>query len=312
MNQEMKFKIQSINISAKKGELKLPVKAAVLNSEGIAKDAHRGDWHRQVSLLAQEEIEKFSAKFGQDFNYGEFAENITTLGIDFRKTKVLDILENENVSLMITQKGKKCHGGDCAVFQQVGHCVMPKEGIFAKVIKPGKIKLEDELEYKPKVFKIAVITLSDRASRGEYEDLSGPAIQKMTEEYFASIDRICKCEKLIIPDDAVKLKNTILHCANAYDVIFTTGGTGVSQKDITIETITPILDKQIPGIMEMVRMKYGQQNPNALLSRSVAGTISKTLVFCMPGSPKAVKEYMTEIATVLEHLIYMTYGFDNH
>jgi molybdenum cofactor synthesis domain-containing protein len=96
------------------------------------------------------------------------------------------------------------------------------------------------------------------------------------------------------------------------DVIFTTGGTGISEKDITVETVAPLLDKQLPGIMDMVRMKYGQENPKALLSRSIAGSKGKTLVFCMPGSPKAVKEYLTEIFTVLEHLIYMVYGFDNH
>lgn len=308
----MKFTIQSLNVSEKKGTLKVPVEQVELNFEGIATDAHSGKWHRQVSLLAKENIDEFSIQYKQSFKFGDFAENITTEGIDFRKVKVLDILENENVEMMITQKGKKCHGGGCAVFNAVGHCVMPKEGIFAQVVRPGKLKTGDTMNYKPKVFKIAVITLSDRASRGEYQDLSGPAIVEMTENFYKGIDRLSEISSYIIPDNAIELSDLISKLSKECDAIFTTGGTGMSEKDITIETVSPILSKQLPGIMEMVRIKYGQQNPNALLSRSIAGSIGKTLVFCMPGSPKAVREYMTEIFTVLEHLIYMVYGFDNH
>jgi len=308
----MTFTIKSLNISERKGEMKIPVSEIEIDFKGITTDAHRGDWHRQVSFLAKEEIDNFAKVFNQEFKFGDFAENITTEGIDFKKVKILDILENENVELMITQKGKKCHGGGCAVFAAVGHCVMPKEGIFTQVVRPGKLKTGDIMNYRPKVFKIAVITLSDRASRGEYEDLSGPAIEEMTNVYFSGIGRLCEVQKIIIPDNSDELKTLTEKLAKDCDVIFTTGGTGVSIRDIIIETITPLLQKQIPGIMEHVRLKYGQQNPNALISRSVAGTIGKCFVFCMPGSPKAVREYMTEIFTVLEHLIYMSYGFDNH
>lgn len=308
----MKFTIKSLNISEKKGTLKVPVEQVELNFTGIATDAHSGKWHRQVSLLAEENVNDFSKQYKQDFKYGDFAENITTEGIDFRKVKVLDILENDNVEMMVTQKGKKCHGGGCAVFNAVGHCVMPKEGIFAKVIRPGILKTGDTMGYRPKVFKIGVITLSDRASRGEYKDLSGPAIAEASEEFFKGIDRLCEIKPYVIPDNAEELTKLVDSIKDECDMIFTTGGTGMSEKDITIETILPMLTKQLPGIMEMVRIKYGQTNPNALLSRSIAGSIGKTLIFCMPGSPKAVREYMTEIFTVLEHLIYMVYGFDNH
>lgn len=308
----MKFTIRSLNLSEKKGELKIPVPEIEIDMQGITTDAHRGDWHRQVSFLAKEDIDDFAQKFKHEFKFGDFAENITTEGINYRLVKILDIFENENIELMITQKGKKCHGGGCAVFEQVGHCVMPKEGIFTQVVRPGKLKIGDTLNYRPKVFKIAVITLSDRASRGEYEDLSGPAIEKSVSEFFAGIDRKCEIEKIIIPDNSKQLKDLIKSLNKNCDVIFTTGGTGIGEKDITIETISPMLTKRVPGIMEMVRIKYGQQNPNALVSRSVAGTIGKTLIFCLPGSPKAVNEYMIEINTVLEHMIYMVYNFDNH
>lgn len=283
-----------------------------MNEAGIKGDAHSGDWHRQVSLLAKEDIEAFSRKCDKVFKEGDFAENITTQGIDLRKVKVLDTISNESVELFITQKGKKCHGGGCAIFTAVGQCVMPKEGVFAKVIRSGMLKPGDKLEHKPKVFKIAVITLSDRASRGEYEDLSGPAIKDIISSFFKGIDRQFEIKNHVLPDDSEKLKNMIKKLSVDFDLLFTTGGTGISSRDVTIETISPMLEKQLPGIMEMIRIKYGQENPKALLSRSIAGTIGKMLVFCLPGSPKAVKEYLGEINKVLEHMIYMLHDLDNH
>ncbi len=308
----MKFTIKSINISEKKGTLKKPVNEVEINNEGIINDAHKGDWHRQISLLAQESIDEFTGKMKQNFNYGDFAENITTEGMSFKNVKLLDILENENIELLITQKGKKCHGGGCTVFELTGNCVMPKEGIFTKVIKPGILKVGDVMELKPKVFKIAVITLSDRASSGEYEDISGPTIENLTTKFFNGIDRLSDIQKIIIPDDSEQLKILIENFSKECDVIFTTGGTGMSEKDITIETVSKLLHKEIPGIMEFIRIKFGERNPKALLSRSIAGSIGKTLVFSMPGSPKAVREYLSVIFSLLEHLIYMVYGFDVH
>jgi molybdopterin adenylyltransferase len=308
----MNFKIISLNISNEKGTVKHPVPEITIDEYGIVNDAHRGDWHRQVSLLASEQISDFSQQYGQEFKPGDFAENITTEGIDFRQVKLLDTLKNDEIELMITQKGKKCHGGGCAIFVAVGQCVMPKEGVFAKVIRPGKLNLADTLEYHPKVFHIDILTLSDRASRGEYKDQSGPAIAELCGQYFTQIDRICKVTQHIIPDDARMLKELVEKISPTTDVLITTGGTGIGSRDITIETVTPLLNKTIPGIMEMIRIKYGAENPKALISRSIAGVKGKMLVFCLPGSPKAVKEYMTEINEVLEHLIYMVYNFDTH
>lgn len=308
----MNFTVNSINISTEKGTVKHPVQEVWIDMLGLTGDAHSGDWHRQVSLLAKEQIEEFSVKSSGNFKPGDFAENITTSGIDFRKVKLLDTIRAGDMELMITQKGKKCHGGGCAIFAAVGQCVMPKEGVFAKVLKPGILKTGDAMEYHPKVFRIDIITLSDRASRGEYKDLSGPAIAEITKAHFNSMERQCDIKNHIIPDDSRKLENLIKELSSHSDIIFTTGGTGIGPRDITIETIKPMLDKELPGIMEMVRMKYGMENPKAMISRSIAGTVGKTLVFCMPGSPKAVREYMNEINSVLLHLIFMIYGIDAH
>ena len=117
----------------------------------------------------------------------------------------------------------------------------------------------------------------------------------------------------MIPDDPNQLRNLVNSAINEkFDFIFTTGGTGISSRDITVDTIAPMLDKEIPGIMEMIRMKYGAEKLNALVSRAVAGVIGETLVFTMPGSVKAVNEYITEITRSLKHLVMMINGIDSH
>jgi len=139
--------VLSVNISEKKGEIKNPVKEIVITEKGVENDAHAGDWHRQVSLLAKESIDKFEEVLGRKLNFGEFAENITTEGITLYTMKSGDKLKIADVEMEVTQIGKKCHGDGCAIFSQVGKCVMPKEGIFAKVLKTGTIKPGDEIVY---------------------------------------------------------------------------------------------------------------------------------------------------------------------
>jgi len=124
--------VVSVNISEKKGTIKIPVPEIVLNKLGVANDAHAGDWHRQVSLLADESVQRFTHAAGRKINYGEFAENITTKGLELVNTHPLDRLTIGDVELEITQIGKECHGTSCAIFKEVGNCVMPKEGIFAR------------------------------------------------------------------------------------------------------------------------------------------------------------------------------------
>jgi len=143
----MKIEVISVNISEKKGTIKTARKSITLNDQGIEKDAHAGDWHRQVSLLGEESIRKFEKKLGRKLEYGEFAENITTRGIVLYETTPGDKFIIGETELEVTQIGKKCHGGGCEIFQAVGSCVMPKEGIFCKVIKGGIIKPGDTMSY---------------------------------------------------------------------------------------------------------------------------------------------------------------------
>lgn len=140
-------KIISLNISREKGVNKEPVEQVALKVDhGIEGDAHAGDWHRQVSLLAEESID-FMRNQGLELEPGAFAENITTLGIELAKLPVGTRLVSGEVELEVTQIGKKCHHG-CEIFKQVGDCIMPREGIFAKVITPGTLQRGDGLEVR--------------------------------------------------------------------------------------------------------------------------------------------------------------------
>jgi len=164
-----------------------------------------------------------------------------------------------------------------------------------------------------KKLKIQVITLSDRASRGEYEDLSGPEIVNFVKNYFIEKDWVFDIDLEVIPDDADLLENKLISAKNSNtDIVITTGGTGIGPRDFTPEVAKKLIEKEIPGIMENIRIKYGQLVPNALLSRGVAGIMGQTQLYCLPGSVKAVKEYMVEILKTLEHLIFMLYGIDTH
>jgi len=301
--------ILSVNVSTQKGTPKQAVSQIVLTHNGIEADAHAGSWHRQVSLLAMESVQKFEEQCGKKFAFGDFAENITTQGFLLYTAKPGDRLRCGEVELEVTQIGKKCHGTGCAVFHHTGACVMPKEGIFSRVLHGGALQAGDELEYIPKTYKIDVITLSTRASEGIYADLSGPEVARLLEHFCTERGWSCNIERHVIPDDAAILKSLLERLIlQKSDFVFTTGGTGISPTDITPETVKPLLQREIPGIMENIRQKYGTTNPAALLSRSVAGQSVDSLIFTLPGSVKAVQEYLAEICTSLEHLVYMRMG----
>jgi molybdenum cofactor synthesis domain-containing protein len=307
------IEVLSVNSSPEKGTIKYPVNEIVLNEKGVTGDAHAGNWNRQVSLLGIESFLKMESTAGRPLKSGDFAENITTKGFPLYEMQPLDRLKCREIVLEVTQIGKKCHGSKCTIFRQTGDCVMPKEGIFSRVLQGGILKKGDILQFEPKEYHVAVITLSDRASKGEYEDESGALIRKMIQGKFSQTNRNSHFDTRVIPDDAGLLSETVKNLVDQNpDFIFTTGGTGIGPRDITPDIIKPMLHKEIPGIMEMIRVKFGMQFANALLSRSIAGVINKTLVFVLPGSPHAVADYLGEIIPTLEHSVLMLHGLDKH
>lgn len=138
----MNATVVSVSLSEQKGMRKTPMPSVLLRQEhGVVGDAHAGDWHRQVSLLAMESIEKMQ-RMGLDVHPGDFAENITTQGIDLTVLPVGTRLTVGDAEVEITQIGKTCHTR-CAIYHQAGDCVMPKEGVFARVIREGMVKPGD-------------------------------------------------------------------------------------------------------------------------------------------------------------------------
>ncbi len=305
--------VVSVNISEEKGTPKKPVESIEIDDLGVKGDAHAGAVRRQVSLLSKECIDAFAEKMGRNIENGEFAENITTHGIDLEKVGMFDRLYVGDVELEVSQIGKKCHGDGCAIFRDLGKCVMPDAGIFCKVISGGKVSQGSAVEHRPRPFKCLVITASDRASAGAYADLSGPEVEKHLSGHLAGRRWHPAVRRVVLPDDAV----AIVEALEAFeeeggDVAVVTGGTGIGPRDVTPEAVVSFCDQMIPGIMEGIRVKYGAEKPSALLSRSVAATKGTMLVYAIPGSVRAVSEYMTEILKTLEHAVLMLHGVDAH
>ena len=301
----------SLNVSQGKGTPKSPRQRVKIDSLGIVGDAHAGPWHRQVSLLAAEDVDRFSksAPGGRRYRPGEFAENVTTRGLDLGRVGLLDRLSVGRAELEVTQIGKACHGDGCSVFKEVGRCVMPKAGVFARVIRGGAVRVGDPVAWRPRPLRIRILTLSDRVSAGVYEDLSGARIQELLEDFFKGKRWHPQFQRAVIPDE----KKDLLARLRAWsqegcEIVMTTGGTGIGPRDITPDVVAGFADRLIPGIMEQVRMKHAERIPAAVLSRSLAAVKGRTLIYCLPGSPKAVAEYIAEFAKSLEHALAMLHG----
>ena len=139
-------KVMAVNISEKRGTQKVNVHTVkLIENYGLENDAHAGNWHRQVSLLSYEKIEEFKAK-GAPVQDGAFGENLIVQGFDFKTLPVGTRLKCNDVILEITQIGKKCHNG-CEIFKVMGDCIMPREGVFARVLHGGVISQGDEMDY---------------------------------------------------------------------------------------------------------------------------------------------------------------------
>ena len=297
----MNGKVIAVCISEKKGTAKKEIPSISLRpGHGIEGDAHAGNWHRQVSLLALEKIEDFRAR-GADVDFGAFGENIIVEGFDLKALPVGTRFRIGDALLELTQIGKECHT-HCAIYHQVGDCIMPREGVFTVVLEGGEVKPGDGVELieadPARPFTAAWITLSDKGAAGEREDKSGPLIEEILGG--AGYDVV---EGLLIPDEPEMLKAALIRLADQRQVnlIFTTGGTGMSPRDMTPEATAEVCDRMTPGIAEAVRAYSMTKTPKAMLSRAAAGMRGKTLIVNLPGSPKAVRECLEYLLGPLEH-----------
>lgn len=293
--------IRGICISEQRGTAKYPVEAAFLKlGWGVDKDAHGGNWHRQVSLLGLEKIEEFRAR-GAEVDFGAFGENIIVEGFDLRNIPVGTQFQIGEAVIEMTQIGKDCHT-HCEIHKRVGDCIMPREGVFAKVISSGAIKVGDSVKIissaSDRPLSAAIITLSDKASKGEREDLSGPAIaEELNKRGYEII------ETILLPDEQKAIEKELRRLSDQRQVnlILTTGGTGFAERDVTPEATMAVATKNAPGIAEAIRAESMKITNRAMLSRAVSVIRNKTLIINLPGSPKAVKEGMDIIMDSVEH-----------
>ena len=298
-------KLIAICTSEDKGMKKTPAASAVLKeNHGIEGDAHAGNWHRQVSLLGLEKIEEFRNR-GADVEFGAFGENLVVEGIRLSSLPVGTKLSIGDTVIEITQIGKECHSR-CAIYEMVGDCIMPREGVFAKVLSGGMIQPGDEIELKDREsFTFARITMSDKGAAGEREDESGPLIDRMMEE--AGYEMI---ESVMVPDEYDMIVSELMRLADQrrVNIILTTGGTGFSPRDVTPEATEEVCERMAPGIAEAIRAYSMTKTPRAMLSRAVSGIRGQSLIINLPGSPKAVEECLEFILPVLGHGVEILTG----
>ena len=289
--------LKAVCISEKKGTVKKNVGSCrIITDFGLEGDAHAGS-ERQVSLLSADQVEAFRqrTKGAVDLPPGIFGENLLIEGFDFRSFPVGTRFRVGEVVLSLTQIGKRCHSG-CEIMQRTGECIMPREGVFARVVKGGTVKCGDTVEMIS--FRAAVLTASDRSFRGEREDLSGPKITGILSEAGYQV-----IAKVLLPDDEDGLVGELIHLADEErpDVIFTTGGTGFSPRDRMPEATKRVAERDVPGIAEGIRAYSMRITPRAMLSRAVSVIRGNTLIINLPGSPKAVEECLEFLLPVLEH-----------
>jgi molybdenum cofactor synthesis domain-containing protein len=148
------------------------------------------------------------------------------------------------------------------------------------------------------MIKVAVLTLSDKGSRGQREDMSGPAIEHLVKKIDAKV-----VSYDILPDEKALIKKKLISLCKKADLILTTGGTGVSPRDVTPEATREVIQREIPGIAEVMRLNGFKKTPFAMISRAVAGVRGKALIINLPGSPRAVKENLSVILSTLPHAI---------
>ena len=343
--QEQKGKIVALCISEARGTVKHAVpQVKLIKDYGIEGDAHAGHWHRQVSLLSAEQVEAFNQRIAcsnaqilekaklttldakesdniaepgetekaiiEPAIEGTFGENILVSGIDLRQLPVGSTLTAGAVILKLSQIGKECHS-HCQIFHRVGDCIMPREGVFATVEQGGVLSLgmpiTVHLPAADAPLRAAVVTLSDKGSRGERVDTAGPRAAELLAAAGYEV-----VEQVLLPDVQAKIERELKRLADSrqVDLIITTGGTGMAPRDVTPEATLAVATRSVPGIAEAIRAGSLAITKRAMLSRGVSVLRNSTLIVNLPGSKKAVEEALEIVLPVLEHGIRLAKGTD--
>lgn len=294
--------VVSVNVSDRKGVRKKPTESGsiLLDADyGVEGDAHAGNWHRQVSFLARESIDKAVAR-GLDVKEGDFAENITTRGFVPYDIPVGTRLKVGEALVEISQIGKVCHA-HCAIYKLAGDCIFPREGIFGWVVEPGEVKVGDKIQVVAwgdgtcdrtpqealdeisavraaekqarcgripgKDLRFSVVTTSD--TRTLAEDTAGAALEELIRQdgWTVSGHMVCK-------DDRASIAACIVAACEEQgaDVVVTCGGSGLSPRDVTPEATGDVCERDVPGIAEAMRAYSLKLTGRAMLSRPLHAT----------------------------------------
>lgn len=293
--------------SPKRGQKVARESLSFVRGHGIEGDAHVGTWHRQVSLLAEEQIELMRAK-GLELAPGAFGENIVTEGLDPVKLEVgRRFRAGEQAVLQVTQIGKDCPER-CEIYYKAGDCIMPRYGVFARVCRGGALRPGDALRTDPELDQVryAVVTLSDSGAAGKREDASGALVCELLEG--ALTGRLV--HKTILRDDRPAIERALVRLCDEElcDLIVTTGGTGLSPRDVTPEATAAVMDREIPGMAEAMRAVGLTHTPHAMLSRGICALRGTALMINLSGSPKAVREQLEVLLPALPHAVQTASG----
>lgn len=296
-------KVEALCLSEKKGEPKRPVgRAEFRANHGLVGDAHAGPWHRQVSLLAAEDVALVRREL-PDIRPGDFAENVLVSGLDLGQLGLGSRVRlGAEVVVGVTQIGKVCHA-PCRIGRAVGDCLMPRAGLFARVESGGPVSAGDPaevIEIIPRErFQAVVLTISDRCSRGEAADTAGPAAAELFARHLEG--HVYRIE--VLPDEAASIAARLRHYADGHsiDLVLTVGGTGFSPRDVTPEATRAVVERLTPGLDEAMRAASLRQTPHAMLSRGVSGIRGRTLIVNLPGSERAARENLEAILPALGH-----------
>ena len=296
--------IEALCLSERKGTKKTPQPTArFIAGHGIEGDAHAGPWHRQVSLLAAEDLEHMRQRGLPDLKPGDFAENVVVSGFPLASLGLGSRLRlGSEVELKVTQLGKFCHHR-CVIYQQTGDCTMPRLGVFARVVSGGTVAVGDSvqiLELIPRErIQAVVLTISDRCSRGEATDTSGPAVRRLLEQHLGAHIYAAR----ILPDERNEIVRWLKHYSNGHsiDLVVAVGGTGFAERDVTPEAVASVIERPTPGLDEAMRWASLQKTPLAMLSRAVSGIRGRTLIVSLPGSERGATENLEAILPALGH-----------